>query len=333
MLTVWLVTAVLLAAAHPSAAAMRSVRMSVSSIPASTRPVLAFYYTWYHPSTFCSCQMSDLPPVRYESSDDVTINRQISQAAHAGITGFITSWPGPGNTQNVNLGKLLADAAAYQRKTGTHFVSSIYFESDAVAIRHNLVGAMRYAIKHYVNDPHFFRWHGKPVIFFWDPLGNGRTLKTWADVRRRVDPNHRLIWSAEGTDTSVLSVFDGLHIFTAADWGLLDGTIDSVDRSFRARIDAFNAVHHTHRIWAAGVEPGFDDTRVPGRPHPHVVPRNHGATYRKSWLAAMSSNPSWITITSFNEWFEGAMIEPSVRYGSLYLKLTAKYSTQWRRMR
>jgi Glycosyl hydrolase family 99 len=313
---------------HDSAPAQAQTSRAGAGATPFSRPVLAFYYTWYHSDTFCRCTMSDLPVKRYESGDVKTIDRQIAEASHAGITGFITSWPGPGNTQDANLATLLARAAAYQRKTGTHFVSSIYFESDADAVRTNLAGAMRYAIQHYTGNPHFFRWHGKPVIFIWDPLGNGRTLATWAAVRQQVDPGHRLIWSAEGTDASLLSVFDGLHLFSAADWGLLDGTVGSIDRSFHDQVKA----HGANKIWAAGVEPGWDDTRVPGRAHPHRVPRRNGATYRASWQAAMHSAPAWITITSFNEWFEGATIEPSVHYGSLYLRLTNRYASQWRHM-
>jgi hypothetical protein len=43
----------------------------------------------------------------------------------------------------------------------------------------------------------------------------------------------------------------------------------------------------------------------------------------------MASNPDWITITTFNEWFEGAMIEPGVHFENQYLDLTKKYATQW----
>src|SRR2546426_526481 len=52
----------------------------------------------------------------------------------------------------------------------------------------------------------------------------------------------------------------------------------------------------------------------------------HPARTVRSWMAAIASNPDWITITTFNEWFEGAMIEPSIHYGNLYLDLTAQYA-------
>ena len=313
------------------AAGVRSRHEAVYSRLA--RPVFAFYYTWYHPDTFSRAQMSDLPVVRYDSGDDATIDRQIGQTSRAGITGFITSWPGPGNTQDSNLAGLLTHIARYNQRHHVHFVSSIYIETDADAVRNNLAGAMQYAIRHYTGDPRFFRWQGKPVIFIWHPIGNGRTLNTWAALRRRLDPGHRMLWIAEGTDTGLLSVFDGLHLFSAAYWGLLNGTIAGVDSSFRTRIDAYNAAHGTHRIWAAPVQPGYDDTRVPGRTGTYRVPRNNGQTYRASWAGAMSSRPSWITISTFNEWFEGSMIEPSVTYGNLYLNLTKYYSAEWRRQR
>lgn len=293
--------------------------------------VLAFYYTWYSSTTWCSCRMSALPTIQYNSKDDTTIDRQLNWAANAGINGFISSWWGAGDQTDTNFAKLLAHSASLERQTGYHFASSIYFESDAPALSGstNIVSGLNYIASHYANDAHFLHWQGKPVIFFWNPLGNGRTLAEWATIRQQVDPNNQMIWSAEGVDMNLLSVFDGIHLFSGGYWGIQNNDMTAVDRGFRAKIDAYNNTHHTNKIWAAGVIPGYDDTRIPGRSGTYVVPRNNGATYATSWSAAIASNPDWITITSFNEWFEGAMIEPSVTYGTQYLTLTRQYTTQW----
>lgn len=294
-------------------------------------PLLAFYYMWYHPSDWCLCHMPDLPTIKYNSDDDATIARQVTWAANAGITGFISSWWGPGSETDGNFGKLLSYSATLEDNSGYHFASTIYFESDAPALQgeSNIVNDLRYVVSHYSDDPHFLHWQGKPVLFIWDPLGKGRTLSMWASVRQQVDPKNRLIWSAEGVSMSLLDVFDGIHLYSAGYWGILDGDMNQVDQTFRAEIDTYNASHHTQKIWAAGVLPGYDDTHIPGRKGKFKVPRNNGGTYSTSWTAALSSSPDWVTITSFNEWFEGSMLEPSVTYGNFYLDLTQPYAKQW----
>jgi hypothetical protein len=292
------------------------------------RPVLAFYYPWYRRSEWCLCHMSDLPSISYNSGDDATIDRQLHEAAYAGITGFISSWWGAGDKTDHNFATLLAHSELLEKQGVYRFASSIYFESDAPNLsgKTKTVNALRYLIAHYLNNPHFFHWHGKPVIFFWNPLSNGRTLAYWAAIRRIVDPNHRLIWSVEGVDMDLLDVFDGIHLFSGGYWGLLYGTMKGVDQGFRHKIDGYNGAHHTHKLWAAGIIPGYDDTRVPGRQGAYKVARNNGKTYHVSWEAAISSNPEWITITSYNEWYEGSMIEPSRTYGNLYLAITRQYT-------
>ncbi len=305
---------------------------SSAAVVNTQKPVLAFYYMWYNTSSWSLSTMSDLPVTPYASSDDATIDRQLQEATAAGITGFISSWWGPGDPTDQNFTKLLAHSATLENTTHIHFASSIYFESDAPALQGTAktVSGLRYLMAHYANDPHFFHWQGKPVFFFWDPLGNGRTLAQWAAIRQQVDPNHTTIWSAEGVNMNLLTVFDGIHLFSGAYWGIQHNDMNQVDQGFRSQINAYNQVHKTQKIWAAGVVPGFNDTKVPGRTNHVVVARNNGATYRSSWTGAISSSPDWITITSFNEWFEGSMIEPSQTYNDLYMNITQQYITQWR---
>jgi hypothetical protein len=277
--------------------------------------------------------MSDLPTTKYNSSDTATIYRQISQASQAGVTGFISSWWGAGDQTDKNFQKLLAQSSALQQSTQASFTSTIYFESDAPAFNSQakIVSGLQYVLTHYSHDAHFFHWQSKPVIFFWDPLGNGRTLAEWSSIRRQVDPYNQMFWSAEGVNTNVLQVFDGIHLFSAAYWGIQHNDMNAVDQGFRNSINTYNQAHRTHKIWAAGVLPGYNDTKVPGRKGTYVVPRNNGATYRTSWQGAISSSPDWVTVTSYNEWFEGSMIEPSITYGNLYLNLTKQYTQQWRK--
>jgi Glycosyl hydrolase family 99 len=295
------------------------------------RPALAFYYPWYTTQTWSLHTMSDLPTIRYNSNDDATIDRQVNWAAQAGVTGFISSWWGQNGNTDTNFAKLLAHATTLQQNTGFHFASTIYYESDAPALQgfNNIVKQLRYVLTTYANSSYFFHWHGKPVIFFWDPLGGGRSLSMWQTVRNQVDPHNNTIWSAEGVNTNLLSVFDGIHLFSAAYWGIQHNNITAVDQGFRSAITAYNQAHHTQKIWAAGVFPGFNDTKVPGRKGTFIVPRNNGATYRMSWNGALASSPDWVTITSFNEWYEGAMIEPSISYNMQYLDLTHQFATQW----
>src|SRR5689334_6393088 len=108
-------------ATPPGGANNAASRVSPSVTNNTNHPVLAFYYPWYSTSTWCSCTMSDLPTIQYNSSDDNTIERQVTWAANAGITGFISSWWGAGDPTDKNFAKLLAHAATLEKTTGYHF--------------------------------------------------------------------------------------------------------------------------------------------------------------------------------------------------------------------
>ena len=81
------------------------------------------------------------------------------------------------------------------------------------------------------------------------------------------------------------------------------------------------------KIWVATVQPGYDDTlmRDPG----YVLGREDGALYRSTFDAALGSDPQWVFITSWNEWWEHTHIEPSVNFGHQYLQITGGYAGRW----
>jgi hypothetical protein len=285
--------------------------------------LLAFYYMWYGPNDFDPNRMIDRPANPYISDHGDVIARQVSEAKNAGIDAFISSWEGTGTETDVNFPKLLAAASA------ANFKATVYFETNFAMQHGSVVSQLQSVVSRFANQPAFLRANGKPVIFFWKPDALGG-VAAWQAVRQQIDPNHSQIWSVDTTDQAYLDVFDSVHLFSAGKWNA-NTNVGAVDKQWRGIVNTYNSRTGGGRLWTAGIIPGWDESRVqPPRPSPKIFPRRDGAMYEESWQAAIASDPDWITITSFNEWFEGTQIEPSATYGNRYLDLTRQYATQWK---
>ena len=300
-----------------------ALALSVAPRPAqaaSDSPVLAFYYPWYNTTDFDRSKMWDVPVTPYNSDDRATFVRQVKEASGAGITGFISSWMGKGNRTDTNFATLL------DVSKGTSFSSTIYFESESFGSSQAVIDNLRYFMSTYGSNPNLAKVGGKPAIFFWDPSAIGGA-DTWASIRNQVDPQRNWHWNVE-TDRpdSWLDVFDGIHLFSAASW-TSDAT--ATYENMRSKVDAASARTGERKYWAAGVAPGWDNTRQ-DNPTKVFVPRNGGAYYAQRWDSAIASNPDLITITSWSEWGEGTEIEPGSSYGNLYLDITRQKVAAYR---
>jgi glycosyltransferase involved in cell wall biosynthesis len=87
------------------------------------------------------------------------------------------------------------------------------------------------------------------------------------------------------------------------------------------------------------VSPGYDDSRVQSyhRMHnPHrVVPRYGLGTYREMQECALRLNPApeLVVVTSFNEFHENTHIEPSQRFGDLYVTSTRAFGEKLKKLK
>jgi hypothetical protein len=289
------------------------------------RLTLTFYYAWFDENTWTPSQVPDMPLQPYRSSDRATIERHVTQAQAAGIDAFVLSWSGPqeeNNQTETNFRTLLdvAQAKGFQATVDFELTSPFYTDQADV------IAALRYLLDTHAQHPAFLRYDDQPVIFFWRQ--QNYDVATWVAIRQQVDPTHTTLWIAEGVDLAYQDVFDGHHLYNIT-WNPPTDPAYTAGK-FRGRIDAYNAAHGTHRLWIATVMPGYDDTHIAGRSGTYSHPRQNGAYYRQTWQAAVASNPDMIVITSFNEWREGTMIEPSVTYGDLYLNLTRELSDAYR---
>ena len=285
----------------------------------------AFYYPWYSPNNWSSSWLKDHPLERYASSSREVIATQVEQAQNAGIDGFISSWWGPETDTDENLAKLLDIA---QEK---NFKVSIYFETLAgpngePLNEANIHNWLAYVIKQYRDHPAFMKVDGKPLIVIW--ASAAVPLETWERVFASLrDEGLDAVYLAMGYSLSSLDVFDGLHDYSVFTYPDLKQTYLSTAQGIHYY--PLLADHDTSKIWVATVQPGFDDTLQPSR-QGLVQDRLNGNFYRANWEAAIQSNPDWIFITTWNEWYEHTHIEPGELYGDQYLKITREYADLWK---
>jgi hypothetical protein len=301
------------------------------------RQVLAFYYPWYgNPKTSGRWfhwqgpnneAPRQSPTVNhptlglYDSHDPALIARHVAQAKAAGITALIVSWWGIDSFEDKALPTIL-DAAA---RAGLRM--TVYLESQ----RGGEAGAARdveYLLRTYARHPAWLDVRGRPVLFLYLQALRDVPARAWRKAAGRalligdVSPREREDFAAWAPS------MDGIHVYVLAPYvkGMTPAQMAAwADRTYPAWRRLVG-----DRLFCATVIPGFDDTRVPGRPQPRpTVERHDGGTYRALWEAAIRHDADWVLVTSFNEWHEGSEIEPSREHGDRYLRLTAPYARRF----
>ncbi len=277
-------------------------------------PLLAFYYGGYDEKTWTSGLTPDKPLQPYRSSDPAALARHVRQAQSAGIDGLVMSWYGPQiayNQTESNFRLLLAEAQRCGFKAAVDFET----RSPFFAGRAEVVSALKYLLNTHAQHPAYFRFNGKPVIFFWQQ--DRFTVDEWAAIRREVDPNHTSLWIADGVSLAYQAQFDGHHLYNIA-WA---DNVAATLQHWRDLVRWYDWFYQVDRYWVATIMPGFDERHL-GRESKNYRNRGTGEFYKESWQAALATNPDMLIITSFNEWVENSQIEPSVSYGNYYLDLT-----------
>lgn len=267
--------------------------------------VLAFYFLWYYPENWYWTGKLSIPhqPILglYSSSEEDVLKTHIAMAKSVGIDGFICSWWGINSVSDQNLKKLAALCAE------NDFKFTVYLEK--VNDVNDLKNALCYLESTYTKQSAFLRYQGKPVIFIFN-----RILETIPlDSLRVYNAQFSII--NYGYKVSHLEGFEGYHEFLPT-----ENNTEKLERIYQLAKDVAN---NKGKLIAVPVMPGFDDRKVnsPGT----VIERKKGAYYKMTWESALSVNPDWILISTFNEWFEGSEIEPSKEYGDFYLKVTKQY--------
>jgi hypothetical protein len=285
--------------------------------------IWAFYYPWYRIHDWESPILKDRPNQTYTSDNPSVMRRHIELAKSASIDGFIVSWWGPNDYTDNNL-KLLLDLASEM-----NFRIMIYYETlkgDNFKNPSEIVQRLRYAVSKCGSHPAYMKIGGKPVI----PIFSSAkvSLKIWENVFATLRTKSLdAFFLAMGYDIRNLEIFDGLHEYVVHAIPSLDETLRSTGQMTHEY--PLLSDSERPRLWSATVQPGYDDLLIPGR-RGSLKNRKNGSAYRTTFEAAVKSNPDWIFITSWNEWWENTHIEPGERFGDRYLALTKQFADRWR---
>jgi Glycosyl hydrolase family 99 len=283
----------------------------------------AFYYSWYYLRSWADPRLRDHPLIPYVSNDTQAIARQIDEAKSAGIDGFVSSWWGPGDITDRILPALLNLA---EQK---NFHIAIYLETlsnQGPRSPDELLRWLTYFIPKYRDNPAYIKVDGKPLIVVWS--SGAEPLTAWQNIFSKLHQQGLdAVYLAMGYDTTSLDAFYGLHeygIFNTPDLAqLYEQTARSV------HFYPLLAGSDEPKIWAAAVQPGYDDRLIPDRKG-QVQSRQNGDFYRMTFQAAIASDPDWIFIATWNEYPENTYIEPSQNFGDRYLNITREYAQKWK---
>ncbi|MEU4144230.1 ThuA domain-containing protein [Streptomyces parvulus] len=291
----------------------------IDTFSLSTRPaaealnpdVHLFYYPWYgSPATNGSWrhwqQGGQTPPNAvgadfypalgpYDSGDFTgAVARHMEWIARSGAGVIVYSWWGRDSYED-RLARGVLDAA---REKGIKV--AWHLEPYAGRTAASTVADVRYINDTYGGHPAFYRsadHGGKNAFYVFQSLD----IADWSPLDQVTDTSSVL---AQTTDTTRIAHFSGMYTY--------DGIAGATAPGWKQAGDHARA-HGL--IWAPSVAPGYlDDRAVPGNTTP-TVERDGGAAYDRQWNNALDpavgGSPTWVSVTSFNEWHEGSQIEPA----------------------
>lgn len=270
-----------------------------------------FYYPWYGSPAVNGGwrhwqQGGHIPPEAigadlypalgpYDSGDfDGAVDQHMKWVARSGAGVIVYSWWGRDGYED-RLARGVLDAAQEQGIQVAWHLEPYSGRTGA-----STAADIEYINRTYGSHPAFHRsadHGGKGAFYVFQSLD----ITDWTALDQVTDTS---IVLAQTTDTTKIAHFSGMYTY--------DGIAGATAPGWKQAGDYARA-HGL--IWAPSVAPGYiDDRAVPGNATP-TVERADGAAYDRQWSNALDpaigGSPTWVSVTSFNEWHEGSSIEPA----------------------
>ncbi len=282
------------------------------------RHVLAIYYPWYDASSFRTGTWAEIPRRPFDTSNAANIRAQIDEARASHVDGFVVSYDG-NRTYAQRLAMVAREAA-----TRPGFYVAPMLEMNQLATRSvptKLVPEIARQIEAAVAEtagPSQLQVAGRPVVFVF--ASGDLSPATWKQVFLRLKPQPFFVADARSPAYGFQGLFDYTSNFAS------DDQMADLARGFEKLARWDPAVNGgSQRLWVAAVSPGENGCVSPVSDRVHVG-REAGARYAYAWQAAMTSEPEWVLISTWNEWYEDTAIAPGSRNGLRALRQTRMFA-------
>jgi hypothetical protein len=196
------------------------------------------------------------------------------------------------------------------------------------------------SLRRYKDSPAYLRVEGRPVVYLYQVASEpGLSAEEFPRLKQHVESEvGPVYWIVDKLEHDVNAGDADREKRIPADWLATPG-IDAFGfygtfsnfRGHRYEELAGKYRHLTKLAHEAGkkmllpVHPGHDNSHFVAEPY--VMPRRDGETLRDFLRAATEAGADYIMVTSWNEWPETTIVEPSSTWSNpyLYLKILAEW--------
>lgn len=265
---------------------------------ASLNPSKGELASHYHPLTGA-----------YASGDATILDYQCLLMKYAGIDGVMVDWYGA-DADNTTARHTSNTEALFRAILKTGMKMAIVYEDQTLSSASDPVGKaredMRYLASHFFGSDSYAKVDGKPLLLVFGPQG----LKTPKDWFRAFQ---------------VLAVKPAFVV-------LNDHASMANDDNYQNAIGEYSWVNNSPAAWYAsasdrfsmvmgGAMPGFKDYYKEGGAGEGYISYDDegGALFDRQLQTAADAHLQWLQISTWNDYGEGTIIEPTQEFGYRYL--------------
>mmetsp|Transcript_61498 Transcript_61498/g.181740 ORF Transcript_61498/g.181740 Transcript_61498/m.181740 type:complete len:386 (-) Transcript_61498:114-1271(-) len=257
----------------------------------------------------------------YSSRDPETLSAQMAELSRAGVTGTIVSWWGRSShddngppTEPVHMSLAFKAAEKHGVKISVH--QEPYKGRTADSTCEDL----SFLLDRYGQSP---AWDSRIYVYdsYLTDNGHWKRVLSQCSARRRVKLV-ALILEPGDVQRAAAAGFDGVYTYFAA----AGFTVASDPTLWHSIAESAG---RAGLFFVPCVGPGYDDTAIRPWNAENKKEREDGKYFRTMWnsVPRKSSSIQSVAITSYNEWAEGTMIEPTEKDGGMYMDILRSF--QW----